>query len=255
MARRSASWGLVGLLSVLAGAGEALAAHPFTAEDTGTVGEGLAELTLVTAVRGDRRTELGGLDVIGAVHLGLLEQLDLGAEFGFAWGEAGGGRWQSGAGAPVVDLKWRLADGEGAWPSVVAKATWSPPQTADGDEAGHGFGLIVALGWAGARWELGIDGAVEGCAGAESGHAPAVRASATALWQAEDRVQLGLEVTARAPSGAAVGAEVLAGLRAQPSATSVASLGVGTVHHAGGQGWMATVAWTQVFGGAPAGEQ
>jgi len=228
------------------------AAQPFSAEDAGTVGAGVAELEVSSAASAVAGGHLGGLDFVAAAHVGLHDRLDLGAEFGFAWGEVHRGVWQSGAGAPVVDAKWRVipADEDGA-PELALKLTWSPPDSGDGDAAGHGLGLIAAFTWARGDWEWVVDGAVEGCAGAHDGGDTRWRTGTTGVWHLSDLVHVGVDIALHAGGGAPVGLDLLAGARFHVTAQGVASVGVGVPQADDGtRGWVATVAWTESFGAA-----
>ncbi|MCK6507083.1 hypothetical protein L6R53_27545 [Myxococcota bacterium] len=125
----------------------ALAAHPLTTDDPGTVGPGAGEVALSAGLAA------ADLEAGVAGHVGLADRLDLGATLTWAAPAAPG---------PALDLKWRVVDRA---LSVGLRADLAPSEV-----AGH---LLFA--WRGLALDLGAAGpspALSASASAATGHGP-----------------------------------------------------------------------------------
>jgi len=233
----------LGLLGV---SGAAWGAHPFASEDAGTVGGGVAEVELATAVDG-AGPEVGCVGLSMVLHVGLTEDLDLGAALGLDSTPGPDGRWGSAMAAPVVDAKLRLSDPDGARPGVAMKLAWRP--AVDGPApTGHELAGLVAATWVVGASTLGTNAGVVSETGQGAGRTT-FQVAAGASTGLNDVVHLGVDAVLSLATAEHAGLDLMAGALFHVSPGRVVSVGVGAGWHEGeAASWVATAGLTAAFG-------
>ena len=226
---------------------EARAAHPFATEDFGTVGAGVAEVELATALDA-RGARIDGVGVSVVLHVGLLDAVDVGTELSFASAPGSDGGWGSAMGAPLLDAKLRLREPDGAAPGVAVKVAWAPPLSSDGPAAGHGLVGTLAATWVAGAAELEANLGVAGCTGAESAPATTFQAAVGASVELSELVHAGVDAALSIAVGESLGLDVMAGALFHVAPDRVVSFGVGVGMHDEATTWVASAALTATFG-------
>ncbi|TNF36877.1 MAG: hypothetical protein EP329_04585 [Deltaproteobacteria bacterium] len=222
--------------------GTALAAHPFGAEDAGTVGAGVAEVELATAVDG-ARSDVGCVGVSMVLHVGLSDAFDLGASLGLDSAPRPDGSWGSSMIAPVVDGKLRLTEPTGPAPGLAAKLSWRP--AVDGQApSGHEVQGLLAATWEVDASELELN------AGATGGDDDTTfQVAVGASTRLNDLVHVGVDTVLSLAPGEPAGLEMMAGALFHVTPSRVVSVGVGAGWGGGEATWVATAGLTAAFGG------
>lgn len=227
----------------------ARAAHPLITDDAGTLGLAAAEVEVSSTLgRSDGLRSPSHVALGLALHVGVLDELDLGAGVIV---ESHVGRDATDARTHValaVDGKWRWLEPDGAAPGLALRLEYAPPVT--GGEGHDASGLLLASWEPAARLEAHLDVGLTAMDLGTAAPAPTWVATAAVVGHLLGGLALGAEAGIELElEGPVAGWMGTLGVAWSPVDGPRVSVGLGPVWTADeGLGWVATLALTAGVG-------
>lgn len=239
-------------VSLLTWPATALAGHPLTTDDAGTVDRGALEVEASAVVTRPTEPDSDGMAGVGlALHLGLLDRVDIGGGL-FYEATLENGQWTSTMADPTLDAKVRLVDGDGeALPGLALRLDYRAPSTHHDDHhTGHDAGGVLIASWEPgiATLDLNLGAYAVGLATGES--AAMLYASTACLFEVIPTLRVGVEGVLEGHGPASIEAATVMTAAVWESEHAALSLGLGaTWAQEGRPGFIGTLGVTSSFGG------